>query len=664
MAEVPIDDDTTMPLNSNGILERVWSKLHPRGGPIILPFKISHSSFPLHLPPPNRSRMETKTIYTIIGIAVIVTFITFAALYKFGSVFGNTPSYKAHETELHYAIVMDAGSSGTRAYLYSWPSHSGDKHELLQISPVLNAGEPLFKSAKPGLSSLAESPGKALKYIKPLLDFASQNIPAEKHKSTPLYILATAGMRLLEKSQQEQILTKLREGIAENFDFYFPEGNLEIISGKQEGIYQWLAINYVLGKFHHREHVNQGEELVAVEPSKREGENLVFRPRTVGALDMGGASMQIATEITSNLQLEGMSEKDKGQVAEINLGCTEHDTEHTYRVFVTTFLGFGANQALERHNRYLLLGAITSESGIQGLDGDHRIKDPCLPIGMKNNITVDLNLEALTIDQAVKEKLHDKQTVFLYGTGDWEACYAQLQDFTRTPDKFINCQENCPDQAMRAPPIEFDNSEFYGFSEFWYTMEDVLNMGGKYIFDKYQAASKDFCSTKWHLSWTKFLQGQYPKSDAERLKTQCFKSTWLTVALHEGLTFPRSYSHLSAAPNTVHGEVVHWTIGALLYRTRFFPLRDINPGASIHHGKYHNSWESGYLYSHYIVALCLLAVCVCIALYLCRLRRYVKPSTLRKVPSMSFWIAPDEEEALVKQEQADYLYAHTKVYVG
>ena len=46
---------------------------------------------------------------------------------------------------------------------------------------------------------------------------------------------------------------------------------------------------------------------------------------------MGGASMQIATEITSNLQFEAMSEKDKAQVAEINLGCTEHDMEHTYR---------------------------------------------------------------------------------------------------------------------------------------------------------------------------------------------------------------------------------------------------------------------------------------------------------------------------------------------
>ena len=35
----------------------------------------------------------------------------------------------------------------------------------------------------------------------------------------------------------------------------------------------------------------------------------------------------------------------------------------------------------------------------------------------------------------------------------------------------------------------------------------------------------------------------------------------------------QDYSHLASAPETVNGKVVHWTIGALLYRTRFLPLR-------------------------------------------------------------------------------------------
>ena len=40
---------------------------------------------------------------------------------------------------------------------------------------------------------------------------------------------------------------------------------------------------------------------------------------------------------------------------DINIGCRgDHETEHLYRLFVTTFLGYGANEALARHQRSLL----------------------------------------------------------------------------------------------------------------------------------------------------------------------------------------------------------------------------------------------------------------------------------------------------------------------
>lgn len=154
----------------------------------------------------------------------------------FTSVLGSSPTLLPTDGDIHYAVVLDAGSSGTRTYLFSWPDHCGDKHELLKISPLLQGGEPMVKKATPGLSSLGETPDNAFEYIRPLLMFASNTIPKEKHKETSLYILATAGMRLLEKNPQEALLANLRMGINENFAFYFPTGHLEIISGKQEGI--------------------------------------------------------------------------------------------------------------------------------------------------------------------------------------------------------------------------------------------------------------------------------------------------------------------------------------------------------------------------------------------------------------------------------------------
>ena len=68
-------------------------------------------------------------------------------------------------------------------------------------------------------------------------------------------------------------------------------------------------------------------------------------------------------------------ENERLQVEEINLGCSDDDTEHTYKVFVKTFLGYGANEALARHRRDLLLSQIksgvrseTEQGGYLGLD--------------------------------------------------------------------------------------------------------------------------------------------------------------------------------------------------------------------------------------------------------------------------------------------------------
>lgn len=48
-----------------------------------------------------------------------------------------------------------------------------------------------------GISKMAQTPEKASDYIYPLLSFAAQHIPKNKHIETPLYILCTAGMRIL-----------------------------------------------------------------------------------------------------------------------------------------------------------------------------------------------------------------------------------------------------------------------------------------------------------------------------------------------------------------------------------------------------------------------------------------------------------------------------------
>lgn len=53
---------------------------------------------------------------------------------------------------------------------------------------------------------------------------------------------------------------------------------------------------------------------------------------------------------------------------------------------------------------------------------------------------------------------------------------------------------------------------------------------------------------------------------------QCFKSAWVYEVFHSGFSFPASYSNLKTALQ-VYDKEVQWTLGAILYRTRFLPLR-------------------------------------------------------------------------------------------
>lgn len=250
---------------------------------------------------------------------------------------------------LSYGIVVDCGSSGSRVFVYCWPRHNGNPKDLLDIQQMRDSSrKPVVMKIKPGISEFASSPDKVSDYISPLLSFAAEHVPRSKHKETPLYILCTAGMRILPESQQKAILEDLLTDIPVHFDFLFSDSHAEVISGKQEGVYAWIGINFVLGRF---EHTDDEDEAVVEVPGS-EHHDPIFRKRTVGILDMGGVSTQIAYEVPQS------EEVAKSLLAEVNLGCDAHQTEHVYRVYVATFLGFGGNAARRRYEESLFSSSL------------------------------------------------------------------------------------------------------------------------------------------------------------------------------------------------------------------------------------------------------------------------------------------------------------------
>ncbi|XP_033757362.1 LOW QUALITY PROTEIN: ectonucleoside triphosphate diphosphohydrolase 7-like [Pecten maximus] len=527
---------------------------------------------------------------------------------------------------VRYGIVIDCGSSGSRIYVYFWPPHSGNARDLLNIQQLMGQdGKPVVKKITPGLDKLEDKPGSANEYIRPLLKFAASYIPKEQQKETLLFILATAGMRMIPAAAQKAIFNDLKTDIAEEFPFVISDSNLEVISGKLEGVYAWIAVNYALRKFDHGE---EEHPLVAVEVSGQPAKKTHIRRRTVGMIDMGGGSMQIAFEATSK-----STSIPAHRVVEFNLGCQQNDFDHTYRVYVSTFLGFGANEARDRyemlttknadHSNITQKRGETAENSTQNSHLHHHhgkrvLPDPCLPTGL-----------------FFEREDEESHTHFFHGTGDYLECQKALYPLLNlsTPCEKAECSMN----GVHQPDIDFQKSEFYGFSEFWYTMEDVFSKGGLYDKEDFKKEAQEFCSTKWSTLQSRKEQKLYPKADDERMKLECFKAAWMTTVLHKGLKFPETYRQLHSV-NLINNRDIQWTLGALIHRTRYLPLRDVERFETQHAqlSTVNSSWS---LYNSYIIIVCIFVVVMAIFLYMHRLQIRLCPTKkdLKRVPSMSFF---------------------------
>uniref|UniRef100_A0A7N6A8T0 nucleoside-triphosphate phosphatase n=1 Tax=Anabas testudineus TaxID=64144 RepID=A0A7N6A8T0_ANATE len=498
---------------------------------------------------------------------------------------------------LNYGIVVDCGSSGSRVFVYYWPPHNGNPHTLLDIRQMRDHNhKPVVKKIKPGISTLAKTPTQASDYLRPLLSFAAAHVPSNKHKETPLYILCTAGMRLLPESQQAAILEDLVTDVPLEFDFLFSRSHAEVISGKQEGVYAWIGINFVLGRFDHAE----DEDATVEVTTGSQNQQPISRRRTVGIMDMGGASLQIAYEVPSAITFTSTQQEEAGKsvLAEFNLGCDVEHTQHVYRVYVTTFLGFGGNMARQRYEDQLFNNTLSKNRLLTtqaGMSEDKPYLDPCLPLGLSDTV------------------VRDNHTLYLRGQGDWTQCQDAVRPFLGLHNGTMS-----PGGVYQAP-INFSNSEFYGFSEFYYCMEDVLRIGGQYDSDKYSRAAMDYCSTKWSTLKQRLDSKLFSEqADISRLKYQCFKSAWMFEVLHSGFRFPTNYRSLKTA-QLVYDKEVQWTLGAILFKTRFLPLRDLQQETL---RQSHPSWlRSSFVYNHHLFSLCILVVVLAILLYILRLRR-------------------------------------------
>lgn len=415
---------------------------------------------------------------------------------------------------MNYVIVVDAGSLGLRLHIYQY-SLDPTPHmvPLVVVHPEWN------KKITPGLSLFGSLEGKKLalllweNHLLQLVSFTELIIPRDDLPKTPIFIQATAGMRLLSEKQQSRILATMCHLLRDKLPFMISNcrQQLEIIDGETEGIYGWLLLNYLAGRFQNTSDT------------------------TLGFMDMGGASTQVAFVPLNSSEVE----RHRDDLAMVRLRSTE-GALHLWPVFVLTWLGFGANQA---RRRYL--------ESLTALGGKPPILDPCLPAGLKT-----------------KETIKDEE-VSIEGVGDYDTCLKLQYPLLL---KHLPCTDDpCLFNGVHVPMIDFTKDHFVGVSEYWYTINDIFGLGGTYSFSNFNTALKDFCQSNWDNILDNYNNNRYNGIKLDYLKDSCFKGGWVINVLHEGFGVPRldfeegeGFYFKSAAQ--INGSELLWTLGkALLY---------------------------------------------------------------------------------------------------
>ncbi|KAJ2402787.1 Golgi apyrase [Coemansia sp. RSA 2559] len=429
-----------------------------------------------------------------------------------------------------YGVVIDAGSSGSRVMVYAWddpaaaPASHAQRNRSLPIVERAADEHWAFKTS-PGISSFSDRPRKVgPEHIKPLLDFALKTVPKRQVPHTPVYLLATAGMRLLPPSHQSLILDTACSFARANYDFVIPDcqESFHVVSGELEGLYGWVAVNYLMDGFGTSQ-------------------------QSHGFLDMGGASAQIAFEPASVA-----AQVHSHDLAQVTLRALDGN-DKAYRVFVATFLGHGTNEARRRYVERVQQAAPAPADGADM----PAVDDPCLPTG-------------LTLPT-----VHGRPVV-LRGTGSFADCLSATEPLL---NKTICPVEPCFFAGVHGPEIDFGSQRFVGVSEYWYASHDYLGLGGVWDVRKFETQAAAFCQKPWNdvskLAAADIAGGSSADQAAVgRLQMQCFKAAWLVNVLHNGFGVPRNEevaktgasSSFFESVNHVGDVEVSWTLGALLIR--------------------------------------------------------------------------------------------------
>lgn len=395
------------------------------------------------------------------------------------------------------------------------------------------------KKIKPGVSSFSQTPDIIGESLKELWKFLGDNIPKTKQNDTPIFMFATAGLRVLGESVNEKIyddddtddnvileeddddyskgpvskiLNNLRNYVQENTTFKLLQNDhIRVLTGQEEGLFDYLTVQQLLKL---NPYAKIGSENDDDSWSQRIFDPILTKHSNlypICTVDLGGASTQVAFETDSKKLFTN-------NITEFTLFPYKVDYP---KIFTHSFLDYGINRARELiFSKFISISRSTT------------VPNPCL---FKNKM---ISFQV------------DGDDYMLKGSPSFVQCRSGIRDLLLSKpggNSFI--QTEVPDISSEYKVITFDHS---------YRVASILGLQGFRTLEDFIFNAQTLLDMSWDDAKIAF-----PSLSDEELEKFPFEAMYVSHLLHEGYGFSKSTSIGFAG--SVDGQSLSWAMGALIH---------------------------------------------------------------------------------------------------
>eukprot|EP00428_Durinskia_dybowskii_P066965 CAMPEP_0170365636 /NCGR_PEP_ID=MMETSP0117_2-20130122/6004_1 /TAXON_ID=400756 /ORGANISM="Durinskia baltica, Strain CSIRO CS-38" /LENGTH=547 /DNA_ID=CAMNT_0010620199 /DNA_START=104 /DNA_END=1747 /DNA_ORIENTATION=+ len=461
----------------------------------------------------------------------------------------------ANKNQPTYAIVVDAGSTGTRAFVFQ--EYLTDENE--RVIQSYSCGK-----ERMGLSSFVNNPRAASElFTGSLLRTAADIIPSKYHSSTSVYVRGTAGMRLLESKDQEFLWDALVHQLKQSPEvpFHIDRKNFGTISGHEEAFYAVMASNYIAG---------------SIDGNLR----LVSGATLIGALDMGGSSNQLIIYNGSNPKAK-IETTHFWSHSWLRYGAEmirERILQHIYESHarLTANTRDTTTDKADSRNATDVLDAVMLENPCAFADYLDAYVDQYIFLGTGNATECVKLIERIVWADGVEIGSTEGELftdgVAVEGSAELNPELSSSQFY---PSEGIGCVRGpCAIEEVLHPSVQ--GHRFYAMSVYFYALDCVRQLGPEPLhhwpnpsISELRVATDKFCALPWEEVHDKHSAGVgHQWTYNSQLPYRCMEALYIVTLLEKGFGFDPDSRSITLALE-VEGKEVEWTLGYVLAEVDF-----------------------------------------------------------------------------------------------